>query len=163
MAPQPYKPWHLHTNFWATSKLFRALKFSMQGLWNPIREILKKHSGYLASDVQFHPTQYPNQLFWQSARCARFVASATATARDIFQIQVKMFSHDLLWEINVWMWYCFVYFQAQLCALVKSYPTGLPCCCILCWGWVSRRCGAAHDMTCQGAELLGVAMPVWPE
>ena len=29
----------------------------------PIREILKKHSGYLASDVQFHPTQYPNQIF----------------------------------------------------------------------------------------------------
>ena len=37
------------TNFWATSKLFRALKFSMQGLWNPIREILKKHSGYLVT------------------------------------------------------------------------------------------------------------------
>ena len=35
----------------------------MQGLWNPIREILKKHSGYLASDVQFHLTQYPNQTF----------------------------------------------------------------------------------------------------
>ena len=35
----------------------------MQSLWNPIREILKKHSGYLASDVQFHPTQYPNQIF----------------------------------------------------------------------------------------------------
>ena len=63
MAPQPYKPWHLHTNFWATSKLFRALKFSMQGLWNPIREILKKHSGYLACDVQFHPTNIQTKYF----------------------------------------------------------------------------------------------------